>query len=123
MAGQNDALASFLRSAGVLDAEAVFSPRLLLGYREAVALTVSGLHPAGARVSGHEFHRTVVAPVAGDRPAWAWRAHSGETVHEGFAGAPGATGVHASYLHTHPAGTPGAVARLVAAAGAVLAPG
>ncbi|WP_460864357.1 cobyrinate a,c-diamide synthase [Rhodococcus aerolatus] len=102
--------------AGVLDAEAVFSPRLLLGYREAVALGGSVLHRAGERVSGHEFHRTVVAPVSGPSPAWGWRAHSGGTVTEGFLGGAGAPGVHASYLHTHPAGTPHAVARLVAAA-------
>jgi cobyrinic acid a,c-diamide synthase len=73
-----------------------------------VALSPSPLHPAGARVTGHEFHRCAVTPRAG-APAWAWRGAEPEGfVHRG---------VHASFLHTHPAGQPEAVARLVAAAG------
>jgi cobyrinic acid a,c-diamide synthase len=91
----------------VLPAHAAMTPRLTLGYRDAVALTPSPLHPAGARVTGHEFHRCVVTPPAA-APAWAWR--GGEP--EGFVRG----GVHASFLHTHPAGHPEAVARLVAAA-------
>jgi len=94
------------RLAAVLDAVGEFSPRLTLGYREAVALSDSALHRAGERVSGHEFHRTVVRPAAGAAKAWGW---SGST--EGYVQA----GVHASYLHTHPAGAPKAVARFVAA--------
>ncbi len=90
---------------GVLDAEATMTERLVLGYRDAVALRESALHPVGARVSGHEFHRTTVAPRSG-APAWAWSAAEPE----GFVLA----GVHASFLHTHPAGNPGAVARFVA---------
>jgi cobyrinic acid a,c-diamide synthase len=90
---------------GVLDAEAAMTAQLVLGYRDAVALRGSVLHPAGARVSGHEFHRTTVTPRAGD-PAWAWTgAHP-----EGFV--QGA--VHASLLHTHPVAHPAAVARFVA---------
>ena len=91
----------------VLPAHAAMTPRLTLGYRDAVALTPSPLHPAGARVTGHEFHRCAVTPRAA-APAWAWR--GGEP--EGFVRG----GVHASFLHTHPAGHPEAVARLVAAA-------
>lgn len=94
------------RLAAVLDAVGEFSPRLTLGYREAVALSDSALHRAGERVTGHEFHRTVVRPAAGAAKAWGW---SGST--EGYVQA----GVHASYLHTHPAGAPKAVARFVAA--------
>ncbi|MGH3998072.1 MAG: cobyrinate a,c-diamide synthase, partial [Pseudonocardiaceae bacterium] len=45
---------------GVLDAEATMTDRLVLGYRDAVALHESVLHPVGARMSGHEFHRTTV---------------------------------------------------------------
>ncbi|MGH3915289.1 MAG: cobyrinate a,c-diamide synthase [Pseudonocardiaceae bacterium] len=90
---------------GVLDAEATMTGRLVLGYRDAVALRDSVLHPEGTRVRGHEFHRTVVTPRAG-APAWAW---SGAEP-EGFVTA----GVHASFLHTHPAAHPGAVARFVA---------
>ncbi|WP_435532176.1 cobyrinate a,c-diamide synthase [Rhodococcus antarcticus] len=97
------------RLAGVLDATATFGPRLALGYRDAVALGDSVLHPAGARVTGHEFHRTVLTPGAGATPAWAW---TGTT--EGFV----QDQVHASYLHTHPAAAPGSVARFVAACAA-----
>ena len=78
--------------------------RLVLGYRDAVAVRASVLYPEGARVSGHEFHRTAVTPRAG-APAWAW---SG-TQSEGFV----QDGVHASLLHTHPVAHPAAVARFV----------
>src|SRR3712207_376401 len=40
---------------GLLPTDAVMSPRLTLGYREAVALSDSVLAPAGTRVRGHEF--------------------------------------------------------------------
>ncbi|MFP5070386.1 cobyrinate a,c-diamide synthase [Pseudonocardia nantongensis] len=93
---------------GVLDAAAAMSPRLTLGYREAVAVSGSPLFPAGSRTGAHEFHRCAVNPRAGAAPAWAWR--GGEP--EGFV----QDGVHASFLHTHPAGVPDAVARFVAAA-------
>jgi cobyrinic acid a,c-diamide synthase len=92
---------------GVLDVAARMADRLTLGYREAVALSGSVLAPAGARVRGHEFHRTVCEPGAGAAPAWQW-AGGGP---EGFV----ARGVHASYLHLHWAGTPEVARRLVAA--------
>jgi cobyrinic acid a,c-diamide synthase len=91
----------------VLPAHATMTPRLTLGYRDAVALTPSPLHPEGARVTGHEFHRCAAIPRAA-APAWAWRGAEPEGFVHG--------GVHASFLHTHPAGQPEAVARLVAAA-------
>ena len=93
---------------GVLDASAAMTDRLTLGYRDAVAVSASPLFDAGARVGAHEFHRCAVTPRAGAEPAWAWR--GGEP--EGHV----AGGVHASFLHTHPAGNPDAVARLVAGA-------
>jgi cobyrinic acid a,c-diamide synthase len=96
---------------GVLDAHARMTGRLVLGYRDAVALRDSVLHAEGARVSGHEFHRTAVTPRAGD-PAWAWQG-TGQDTAEGFVQG----GVHASFLHTHPAGDPAAVARFVASCG------
>ena len=89
---------------GVLPAAAAMTARLTLGYRDAVAVTGSVAFAAGQRVAGHEFHRCAVTPRAGASAAWAWR--DGEP--EGFV----AGGVHASFLHTHPAGTPSAVARL-----------
>nr|WP_237710421.1 cobyrinate a,c-diamide synthase [Saccharopolyspora spinosa] len=94
---------------GVLDARARMSPRLVLGYRDAVAAADSVLFAEGARVSGHEFHRTVLEPGGGSQPAWIWRGATG-VQREGFVRG----GVHASYLHTHPAGQPGAVQRFVA---------
>jgi cobyrinic acid a,c-diamide synthase len=96
---------------GVIDARAEMSGRLTLGYRDAVAATASTLFPEGARVSAHEFHRTVLQPGHGHGPAWRWRSGDGSPVRtEGFAG----RGLHASYLHTHPAGQPEAVDRFVA---------
>ncbi|GAB0108340.1 cobyrinate a,c-diamide synthase [Nocardia sp. JMUB6875] len=100
------------RMAGVLDADAEFGPRLTLGYRDAVALTDSPLWSAGERVRGHEFHRTRLTTAGSADPAWAWRSPSGETVREGAS----LHNVHASYLHTHPAGNPAAVGRFVSAA-------
>jgi cobyrinic acid a,c-diamide synthase len=73
-----------------------------------VALGDSVLFAAGERVAGHEFHHGTVVPRAGSVAAWGWR--SGQP--EGFVQG----GVHASFLHTHPAGRPGAVVRFVTAA-------
>ncbi|UGT66288.1 cobyrinate a,c-diamide synthase [Nocardia gipuzkoensis] len=98
--------------AGVVDADAAFGPRLTLGYRDAVALADSPLWRAGERVRGHEFHRTVLVSAPPRNPAWGWLGSAGERVREGAL-----TGnVHASYLHTHPAGNPEAVRRFVTAA-------
>ncbi len=93
---------------GVLDADAVMTTSLTLGYREAVALSDSPLLPAGARVHGHEFHRTTCAPTAGPTPAWQWQGGQPQGFVQG--------NVHASYLHLHWAGIPGVADRFVAAA-------
>ncbi|WP_196279970.1 cobyrinate a,c-diamide synthase [Catellatospora paridis] len=93
---------------GVLDAEAVMTERLTLGYRDAVAVSGSVLADPGTRVTGHEFHRTAVTPAAGPSPAWAWRGQPAEGFVQG--------GVHASYLHLHWAGQPGFARRMVRAA-------
>ena len=83
--------------------------------RDAVALAESVPFAAGQRAAGHEFHHCAVTPRAGTPAAWGWR--GGES--EGFV----VGGVHASFLHTHPAGAPSSVARLqhrlAAGAGAV----
>ncbi|OSZ58043.1 cobyrinic acid a,c-diamide synthase [Streptomyces pharetrae CZA14] len=92
---------------GVLDASARMSERLTLGYRDAVAVGDSVLAPAGTRMRGHEFHRTVVEPGAGAAPAWGVRAPERRV--EGFV----LRGVHASYLHTHWASEPGVARRFV----------
>lgn len=99
--------------AGVLDATAEFGARLTLGYRDAVALGDSPLWRNGERVRGHEFHRTRLAESAISVPAWGW--HLGrDRVLEGAL----FNRVHASYLHTHPAGNPHSISRFVAAAAA-----
>lgn len=95
---------------GVLAAEGAMTARLRLGYRDAVALSGSALFEEGSRVTGHEFHRTTVTPPAGTAPAWHWSVPGGAAGPEGYV----VGGVHASYLHTHPAGRPGAVAGFVA---------
>ncbi|MGW4898625.1 cobyrinate a,c-diamide synthase [Kitasatospora sp. NPDC004240] len=98
---------------GVLDTAARMTERLTLGYREAVALHDSPLAPTGTRLRGHEFHRTVCEPGAGERPAWGWRLPTGPRT-EGFAEG----NVHASYLHLHWAGSPQLAASFTAAAAA-----
>ncbi|WP_432093950.1 cobyrinate a,c-diamide synthase [Streptomyces sp. bgisy100] len=92
---------------GVLDAEARMSQRLTLGYREAVAVSDNVLAPAGARLRGHEFHRTVLEPGAGPTAAWGL-VHPQRRL-EGFVHG----GVHASYVHVHWAAAPGVARRFV----------
>ncbi len=83
------------------------TPRLTLGYRTVTAPVDTLAGAAGTTVTGHEFHRTVVDPRHGPRPAWQLPDGS----HEGFT-----TGsrVLASYVHLHPAGVPSLAQRLVA---------
>jgi cobyrinic acid a,c-diamide synthase len=81
-----------------------------LGYRDAVAVADSPLYRAGQGVVGHEFHRTAVTFTDSYPPAWVYRGSGADAPQDGAVHA----GVHASYLHTHPAGTLTAVARFVA---------
>ncbi|MER7394849.1 cobyrinic acid a,c-diamide synthase, partial [Streptomyces sp. NPDC000151] len=97
---------------GVLPADGRMSERLTLGYREAVAIEDSALAAAGTRVRGHEFHRTVLEPGTGERPAWGFVRPERRT--EGFVQG----GVHASYLHVHWAAEPSLAHRLAARAAA-----
>ncbi|WP_307818107.1 cobyrinate a,c-diamide synthase [Janibacter endophyticus] len=106
--------------AGLVPTDAAMGPRLTLGYREAELLADSVLGPAGTRVSGHEFHRTVTQPPAapaarrGEAPAWSLGGRA-----EGFALDPAGTGratLVASYLHTSWAGSPGMAAAFAEAA-------
>jgi cobyrinic acid a,c-diamide synthase len=96
---------------GVLEVDTAMTGRLTLGYRDAVALTGSPLGPAGTRAHGHEFHRTAVRSARSAANAWRWQARDA-VVTEGFVRGR----VHASYLHTHWNGVPGAAARITAAA-------
>jgi cobyrinic acid a,c-diamide synthase len=93
---------------GVLAASARMTDRLTLGYREARAPHDSTLVGENASVRGHEFHYSVVEPGVGERPAWDLAGRGPE----GFVSG----GVHASYLHTHWAATPGLPRRLRRAA-------
>ena len=95
---------------GVLPGSAAMGSSLVLGYRDAVAAVDSVAYRAGERRTGHEFHRTTVTTPA--QQAWHWRDHDGRPIREGIV----QRRVHASYLHTHPAGYPESVARLVDAA-------
>lgn len=95
---------------GVLDADAVMTNRLTLGYRDAVALTGGWLADPGTRVTGHEFHKSEVRPRPGSAGDRAWRWAGGAP--EGFVSGR----VHASYLHLHWAGQPEIAYRLVAVA-------
>lgn len=92
---------------GVLPASARMTPRLSLGYREATSPSDTLLAAAGARVTGHEFHRTQTVPGYGAAPAWRWGDRT-----EGFASG----ALHASYLHVHWAGHPGCAQRFAEAA-------
>ena len=103
---------------GVLAGSGCFTPRLTLAYRDAVAVADSPLYAAGRRVVGHEFHRTAVTFTESYQPAWVYAGEPVNGVRDGAVHG----GVHASYLHTHPAAAPDAVARFVAhAAAAALA--
>ncbi len=97
---------------GVLSGSARFTDRLTLGYREAVAVADSPLHTIGDRTMGHEFHRTTVTFAGSYPPAWVFAGRDLPTVRDGAID----RGVHASYLHTHPAAHPHAITRFVAAA-------
>jgi len=98
---------------GVLDVRAAMTPRLTLGYRHAVAVSNSVLARTRDVVPGHEFHRTVAVPAAGDQCAWQF----GSGTFEGHV----AGSVIASYLHTHWAGHPAAAVRFTAACAKALA--
>lgn len=107
---------------GALSATARFTPHLTLAYRDAVAVAESALYPVGARVVGHEFHRTAITFTESYQPAWRYPPATAEestaAMGDGRDGRDGVVhaGVHASYLHTHPAAVPDAVARFVARA-------
>lgn len=97
---------------GVVNAQAMMTDRLTLGYREASAATDSLLTRSGEKYSGHEFHRTQCMFDAsdGERPAWTWE-NQGSSSSDGYADAR----IHASYLHLHWAGSPQLAQRFVSA--------
>ena len=99
---------------GVLAGSARFTPRLTLAYRDAVAVAESPLYAVGQPVVGHEFHRTAVTFDDSYPPAWVYRGSDSNRGEEAVRDGAVRGGVHASYLHTHPAAAPEAVVRFVA---------
>jgi cobyrinic acid a,c-diamide synthase len=97
---------------GALAGTARFTDSLTLAYRDAAATADSSLYAAGERAVGHEFHRTSVTFTDDYQPAWVYRGPAGAVVRDGAVHG----GVHASYLHTHPAARPQAISRFVEAA-------
>lgn len=97
---------------GVLPGSARFTEKLTLGYRDAVAPADSVLFANGQRVVGHEFHRTTVEFTDSVQPAWLLRIDNAAPSPEGAV----VGGVHASYLHTHPAAQPESLRRFVESA-------
>jgi cobyrinic acid a,c-diamide synthase len=92
--------------AGVIDADGRLTDRLTLGYRRATTTAPSPIGPAGTQLRGHEFHYSTVEPSGraldlADR--WGHRAGGWATA-----------SMLASYLHFHPGGDPGPVARFAA---------
>ncbi|GAB3452268.1 cobyrinate a,c-diamide synthase [Actinophytocola sediminis] len=91
---------------GALAADAAMTPRLTLGYRDAVVAADGLAGAAGTPLRGHEFHRTAVTRDAGVDPA---------LFIEGSPHGFGSATVTASYLHVHWAGHPGLAERFAAA--------
>lgn len=89
--------------AGALPLRASMGSRLVMGYREAVALTDSPLAIAGTRVVGHEHHRTRITTA---HPS-AWNLLDLRA--DGIA----SPTFHASYLHIHWAGHPRLAQRFI----------
>ena len=103
---------------GVLAGSARFTAHLALAYRDATAVAESSLFATGARVAGHEFHRTAVTFTDSYPPAWVYEGGQVPRVRDGAI----YRNVHASYLHIHPAARPDAITRFVShAAGSRLA--
>ena len=98
---------------GAIPADGGMTSRLTLRYRSLQADHDHLLAPEGGRVTGHEFHRTAVEPLRGDRVAWLV---DGEPA--GFSADPAGLGhpsVHASYIHVHWAGHPSVAQRFARA--------
>ncbi len=92
--------------AGAIEADAVMTDRLSLGYRAATTTAPSPLGPAGSALRGHEFHYSTIEPAGvgldlagrfgGGRAGWL------------------AAHLFASYLHLHLGAAPELAERFVA---------
>ncbi len=92
---------------GALAADAAMTPRLTLGYRDAVVAADGLAGPAGTPLCGHEFHRTAITPDTEIDPA---------LLIDGRPSGFGSATITASYLHVHWAGQPELAERFAAAA-------
>ncbi|MFF5175101.1 cobyrinate a,c-diamide synthase [Micromonospora sp. NPDC000089] len=97
---------------GVLDVIGASRDGVVVGYREATALSDSVVATTGEVAVGYKQHGAVLTPRAGQRAAWSWDGG----LPEGFVW----RGVHASQLGLHWAGHPRLAPRLVAAAAATV---
>lgn len=86
---------------GAIPGASAMRRKLTMGYRVATAPADNLLCEAGDQVHGHEFHRT---GIDSSQPAW--------IINEGPDGFANAT-LHASYLHTHWAGSPQLAQRFI----------
>ena len=96
-----------------LPAAAVMTSTLVQSYRSAILPADSLLGPAGSRATGHESHCSTVSPARSGSPAWLL-----DGAPAGFSADPAGTGrptLHASYLHTHWAGSPALAAHFASA--------
>lgn len=88
----------FWQTVGIFPASAVMSSQLVLGYRQATTLQDTPLLETGAKITGHEFHRSYLtqAPL---NPLFEIRGYSSSSLptKEGWC----KQQVHASYLHLH----------------------
>ncbi len=96
------------RLAGVIDADALMTDRLTLGYRSAATRADCPLGPAGTDLRGHEFHYSVIGPTGN---ALDLDGRNG-TSEAGFA----TPTMLASYLHVHLAARPDLAENFVNAA-------
>lgn len=110
-----DESGSVYEMTGVIPYHTRMVQRVILGYREATALTSSPLMNQGSTIHGHEFHYSVLChePI---HPAYSWQTSSGETIYEGYA----KDNIFASYLHLHYAGFPQLAQRFIDTAQATL---
>ena len=83
---------------GILPTTAKMGSQLTLGYRQATAMLDSPLLPAGAKVSGHEFHRSSLSQIP-INPLFEIKGYNASSLltNEGWK----LHQVHASYLHLH----------------------
>ena len=82
---------------GILPTKAEMGSRLTLGYRQATALQDSPILPAGAKVWGHEFHRSSLSQTP-KKSLFKINGFSANLVNEeGW----NLYNIHASYIHLH----------------------